>query len=129
MDIDPEKRTGLLEQAALAGEEEIGGLTLRPLTYGTHSFYKRIKIACEEQGGIDDNFAKAAFVFIHSKPAPYLASRYPHPKQLAADIAEFMLAHPFDYFAQFDEWASRQMAQYSASMTATSGAGTEDPKV
>jgi hypothetical protein len=129
MDIDPEKRTGLLEQAALAGEEEIGGLTLCPMTYGTHSFYQRIQIACEEQGNVDENFAKAAFVFIHSKPKSYLASQYPYPKKLAAEIAEFMLEHPFGYFAQFDEWAARQMAQYRASITASAGAGTDDPKV
>ena len=128
MDIDPEKRTVLLEQAALAGEEEIGGLSLRPMTYGTHSFYERIKIACEEQGNVDENFAKVAFVFIHAKPATYLASRYPYPKELASEIAKFMLEHPFAYFAQFDEWAARQIAQYRASMTATYGGGSDGPK-
>jgi hypothetical protein len=129
MDIDPEKRSGLLEQAALAGEENIGDLTLWPMTYGTHSFYERIRIACEEQGNVDENFAKAAFVFIHSKPKSYLASQYPYPKKLAAEVAAFMLEHPFGYFAQFDEWAGRQMAQYRASMTASAGSGADDPKV
>ena len=128
MDIDPEKRSGLLEQAALAGEEQIGGLTLRPMTYGTHSFYERIRIACEEQGRVDENFAKAAFVYLHSKPKTYLAAQYAFPKQLAAEVAAFMLEHPFGYFAQFDEWASRQMEQYRASITATTSPGADDPK-
>ena len=129
MDIDPEKRTGLLEQAALSGEEEIGGLKLRPMTYGTHSYLQRLKLACEEQGGIDDNFYKAAFVFLHCKPVAYLAANYAHPQKIAAEIVEFMFGKPYSYFQQFEEWRDRQISQYAASVTQSTVTETEDPKV
>ena len=129
LDIDPEKRTGLLEQAALGGEETINGLALRPMTYGTHSLYMRLKMACGIDGEVDHNFALAAFVWIHSQTVEALAARYAKPAELIADIFAYMADKPFSYFRQFEEWSGRQMNQYLASITQASGASSEDPKV
>lgn len=129
MDIDPEKRTALLEQAALGGEETIGGLTLRPLTYGSHSLYMRLKLACEESGPVDSSFTLASFIYLHSQPVPALAALYARPEQLAAAIVVFMADKPFDYFQQFEEWMNRQVGQYAASRLQASGNLDPDPKV
>ncbi len=129
MDIDPEKRTGLLEQAALGGEETIGGLTLRPMTYGSHSLFMRLKLACEETGPIDSNFSLASFVYVHSQPPRVLAALYAKPAQLAAEVVAFMTDKPVTYFRQFEEWSGRQSNQYLASLTQALGQPDSDPKV
>lgn len=127
-DIDPEKRTGLLEQAALAGEEEIGGLTLRPMTAATWSLHQRIKRAAGEQDGDDWSFNIFSFVFIHSQPVAKLRGSYARPEALVAEIFDFMSERPAADAALWKEWMERQMAQFSASMTQALGGG-EDPKV
>lgn len=129
MDIDPEKRTGLLEQAALAGEEEIGGLTLRPMTAATWSLHQRIKRAAGEQDGEDWSFNIFSFVFIHSQPINKLRASYARPDALLAEIFDFMAEkQPADAML-WKEWMERQMSQFSASITAVvGGAAPEDPK-
>ena len=129
MDIDPEKRTGLLEQAALAGEEEIGGLTLRPMTAATWSLHQRIKRAAGEQDGEDWSFNIFSFVYIHSQPIAKLRACYSTPHALLADIFDFMAEKQPADAVQWREWMERQMAQFSASMTQALGSGAEDPKV
>lgn len=128
-DIDPEKRTGLLEQAALAGEEEIGGLTLRPMTAATWSLHQRIKRAAGEQDGEDWSFNIFSFVFIHSQPINKLRASYARPDALLAEIFDFMAEkQPADAML-WKEWMERQMSQFSASITAAvGGAAPEDPK-
>ena len=127
-DIDPEKRTGLLEQAALAGEEEIGGLTLRPMTAATWSLHQRIKRAAGEQDGDDWSFNIFSFVFIHSQPVSKLRAFYARPEALVADIFDFMSERQAADAVLWKEWMERQMQQFSASMTQAIGGGGEDPK-
>jgi hypothetical protein len=126
-DIDPEKRTGLLEQAALAGEEEIGGLTLRPMTAATWSLHQRIKRAAGEQDGEDWSFNIFSFVFIHSQPVSKLRASYARPEALVAEIFDFMSERPAADAVFWKEWTERQMQQFSASFTQALGDG-EDPK-
>ena len=128
MDIDPEKRSGLLEQAALAGEEEIGGLTLRPMTAATWSLHQRIKRAAGEQDGDDWSFNIFSFVFIHSQPVIKLRAFYARPEALVADIFDFMSERQAADAVLWKEWMERQMQQFSASMTQAIGGGGEDPK-
>jgi hypothetical protein len=128
MDIDPEKRSGLLEQAALAGEEEIGGLTLRPMTAATWSLHQRIKRAAGEQDGDDWSFNIFSFVFIHSQPVSKLRAFYARPEALVADIFDFMSERQAADAVLWKEWMERQMQQFSASMTQAIGGGGEDPK-
>jgi hypothetical protein len=128
MDIDPEKRTGLLEQAALAGEETIGGLTLRPMTAATWSLHQRIKRAAGEQDGEDWSFNIFSFVFLHSQPVEKLRAAYARPDALLAQIFDFMSEHQAAEAATWKDWMERQMAQFSASLTQAFGTGAEDPK-
>ena len=128
MDIDPEKRSGLLEQAALAGEEEIGGLTLRPMTAATWSLHQRIKRAAGEQDGDDWSFNIFSFVFVHSQPVSKLRALYARPEALVADIFDFMSERQAADAVLWKEWMERQMQQFSASMTQAIGGGGEDPK-
>lgn len=128
MDIDPEKRSGLLEQAALAGEEEIGGLTLRPMTAATWSLHQRIKRAAGEQDGDDWSFNIFSFVFVHSQPVSKLRAFYARPEALVADIFDFMSERQAADAVLWKEWMERQMQQFSASMTQAIGGGGEDPK-
>lgn len=131
MDIDPEKRSGLLEQAALAGEETIGGLTLRPMTAATWSLSERIKRAAGEEDGDDWSFRIFSFVFIHSQPIEKLRAKYAYPQGLLADIFDFMATRQPADVMLWKEWMERQMSQHAASMIAAStasGLGIEDPK-
>jgi hypothetical protein len=128
LDIDPEKRTGLLEQAALGGEETIGGLALRPMTAATWSLHQRIKRAAGEQDGDDWSFNIFSFVFIHSQPVSKLRAFYARPEALVADIFDFMSERQAADAVLWKEWMERQMQQFSASMTQAIGGGGEDPK-
>ena len=128
MDIDPEKRTGLLEQAALGGEEAIGGLTLRPMTYGTYSLYQRLKNAAGGSSEADFSFAIAASVFIHSQPVEKLRANYARPQHLIEEIFDFMNERPASDFVAWMPWVGEQMEQFNASLTQATAAGGEDPK-
>ena len=128
MDIDPEKRTELLEAAALAGDETIAGLTLRPMTGATWSLHQRLKRAAGEEDGDDWSFNVFSFVYIHSAPIDQLRARYAQPAALCADIFDFMnRRQPAEAF-YFKEWMTRQLAQNNASMIQAAGAGPDDPK-
>jgi hypothetical protein len=133
MDIDPEKRTGLLEQAALAGEEEIGGLTLRPMTAASWSLHQRVKRAAGEEDGNDWSFNLFGFVFCHSQPIAKLRAAYARPDSLIGDIFDFMASRQASDAVIWKEWMERQMEQFAASITQSSAvigaAGGADPKV
>jgi hypothetical protein len=131
MDIDPEKRTGLLEQAALGGEETINGLTLRPMTYGTYSLYQRLKSVAGGSIEADFSFAIAAAVFIHSQPVEKLRANYARPANLIEEIFDFMNERPPADFALWMPWVGTQMEQFNASLTQAASASGEgsDPKV
>ena len=117
MDIDPEKRTSLLETAALAGEETINGLTLRPMTYGTYSLYQRLKNAAGDSNMADFSFAVAAAVFVHSQPIEKLRANYARPAELIGEIFDFMNERSPAEFAAWMPWVGSQMEQFNASIT------------
>jgi hypothetical protein len=129
MDIDPEKRTELLESAALAGDETIGGLTLRPMDYGTYMLWQRVCAFCMEKGPLDDAFVSAAFVYLHSKPDEYLAARFCRIESLAQEVVMFAMKKPAGYFRIFQEWQARQTDQFKASLIQGSSIVSDDPKV
>jgi hypothetical protein len=133
MDIDPEKRTGLLEQAALGGEETIGGLTLRPMTAATWSLHQRIKRVAGEQDGEDWSFNIFSFAFIHSQTVAKLRASYGRPESLLAEIFDFMAERQPAEAMTWKPWMEQQMEQFSASMTqaisASSPEDTASPKI
>jgi hypothetical protein len=132
-DIDPEKRTGLLEQAALSGEETIGGLTLRPMTAATWSLHQRIKRVAGEQDGDDWSFNIFSFAFIHSQTVAKLRASYGRPEVLLAEIFDFMSERQPAEAMTWKPWMERQMEQFSASITqaisAASSEGEDGPKI
>lgn len=129
-DIDPEKRTGLLETAALSGEEEINGLTLRPMTAATWSLHQRLKRVAGETDGQDWSFGIFSYVFIHSQPIAKLRASYGRPQMLLGDVFDFMQTLQPAAAADFKPWMERQMEQFAASIThsASVGAPDADPK-
>jgi hypothetical protein len=130
MDIDPEKRAGLLEQAALGGEETIGGLTLRQMTAATWSLHQRLKRAAGEDDGEDWSFSIFSFVYIHSQPVAKLRASYARPEMLMGEVFDFMEAYGPAAAAEFKPLMERQMEQFAASIThsASVGAPEADPK-
>jgi hypothetical protein len=128
MDIDPEKREGLLEAAALQGNETINGLTLRPMTYGTYSLYQRLKNAAGGSSEMDFSFAIAAAAFIHSQPVEKLRANYTRPQQLVEEIFDFMNERPASDFAAWMPWVAAQMEQFNASLTQATSSQGEGPK-
>jgi len=129
MDIDPEKRTTLLEQAALGGEETIGGLTLRPIVATTQSLYMRLMQTCQEEGPVDSLFTIAALVYLHSRPMSTLTLLYTKPAQLAAQVLAFMADKSYEDIHQFREWCVRQNEQFNATQIRLETASDPDPKV
>jgi hypothetical protein len=124
MDVDPEKRTGLLEQAALSGEEQIGGLSLRPMTAASWSLHQRVKREAGEQDGEDWSFNIFSFAYLHSQPVEKLRAHYARPAVLIAEIFDFMAErHPADAML-WKPWMERQMEQFAATLTQTT-AGME----
>jgi hypothetical protein len=131
-DIDPEKRAEMLETAALGGTEEINGITLRPMTYGTYSLIQRIKNAAGESGASDFSFTIAACAYIHSQPVEKLRTHYARPSVLIEEIFDFMNSRPVADFAAWMPWVGNQMEQFNASITQASssyGDGDEQGKV
>lgn len=126
MDIDPEKREGLLEAAALAGEETIGGLALRPMTAASWSLHQRVKRAAGEQNGDDWTFNLFSFVFCHSEPVSKLRAAYARPEVLIGDIFDFMAQRQASDVVIWKEWMERQMEQFAASITAAATVGGID---
>lgn len=126
MDIDPEKREGLLEAAALGGEETIAGLSLRPMTAATWSLHQRLKRAAGELDGEDWSFNIFSFAYIHSQPIAKLRASYARPEVLLGEIFDFMAERgPADAML-WKPWFEQQMEQFSASITqAVSSVGGE----
>jgi hypothetical protein len=130
MDIDPEKRSGLLEQAAFGGNQEIHGLELRPVTAATWSLLSRLGNHFVTGVPSSDNaFAVYSFVYLHSKPLSEIRRRIAVIDDLRADIYDFMDARPVEDMFAFLPWITAQMEHVAATITASApGAGTADPK-
>ena len=131
-EIDPEKRETLLEVSALAGDEQINGITLRPVTAATWSLLTRLKnsfVTGEPDG--DYAFAVYSFVYLHSTPIIDIRRRIATIDDLKADIYEWMDARaPADMFA-FTPWITSQMERVAATITQSTAAdsqGTDAPK-
>ena len=118
MDIDPEKRDVLLEASALGGEEQIAGLTLRPVTAATWSLLTRLKnsfVTGEPDG--DYAFAVYSFIYLHSMPITDIRRRIATLDDLRADVYEWMDKQaPADMFA-FTPWITGQMERVAATIT------------
>ena len=118
MDIDPEKRDVLLEASALGGEEQISGLTLRPVTAATWSLLTRLKnsfVTGEPDG--DYAFAVYSFIYLHSMPISDIRRRIATLDDLRADVYEWMDKQaPADMFA-FTPWITGQMERVAATIT------------
>jgi hypothetical protein len=130
MDIDPEKRTGLLEQAALGGTETIGGLELRPMTAATWSLHQRLKRAAGDPDGDDWSLNLFSFVWLHSQPTAKLRGSYSKPEAMLPEVFDFMSSKQAAEAINWKDWMERQMEQFAASMTASTSAagGTAGPK-
>jgi hypothetical protein len=130
MDIDPEKRTGLLEQAALGGTETIGGLELRPMTAATWSLHQRLKRAAGDPDGEDWTLNLFSFIWLHAQPVAKLRASYSKPEQMLPEIFDFMATKQAAEALLWKEWMERQMEQFAASMTdsGTSPGGIAGPK-
>ena len=132
MDIDPEKRELLLEASALGGEEQINGITLRPVTAATWSLLSRLKnsFVTGEQDG-DYAFAVHSFIYLHSMPISNIRRRIATIDDLRGDIYEWMDDRaPGDLFA-FTPWITGQIERVAATITQSVGGGAEGdgPKV
>jgi len=132
MDIDPEKRAGLLEQATFAGNEQVNDLSLRPITSATWSLLGRLKngFVTGEQSG-DYAFNVYSFVYLHSRPIADIRRRIATIDDLTADIFEFMDTRPPGDMFAFLPWITRQVEMVAASITAGGTVATapdEGPK-
>jgi hypothetical protein len=118
MDIDPEKRDVLLEASALGGEEQIAGITLRPVTAATWSLLTRLKnsfVTGDPDG--DYAFAVYSFIYLHSMPITDIRRRIATLDDLRADVYEWMDKQaPADMFA-FTPWITGQMERVAATIT------------
>jgi hypothetical protein len=67
--LTQKREKSLLEASALGGEEQINGITLRPVTAATWSLLSRLKnsFVTGEQDG-DYAFAVHSFIYLHSLP-------------------------------------------------------------
>ena len=118
MDIDPEKRESLLEASALGGEEQINGITVRPVTAATWSLLARLKnsFVTGEQDG-DYAFSVYSFVYLHSMPISDIRRRVATIDDIKADVYEWMDKQaPADMFA-FTPWITAQMERVAATIT------------
>jgi hypothetical protein len=133
MDIDPEKRQGLLETAALAGSQIINGVELRPVTSATWSLLSRLgnQFITGAQDG-DYAFAVYSFVYLHSKPISEIRRKIATIDDLRADIYEFMDTRPVEDLFHFVPYITAQMEQIAATITQaapSTSSESEVPKV
>lgn len=128
MDIDPEKREGLLEAAALGATNEIQGAELRPVTAATWSLLARLKngFVTGQQDG-DYAFAVYSFVYLHSKPISDIRKRIATIDDLRADIYEFMDAQAVGNVFAYVPWITQQMEQVAATITQSPPSEPADP--
>ena len=133
MDIDPEKREGLLEAAALGSNQQIEGIELRPVTAATWSLLSRLgnSFITGKQDG-DYAFAVYSFVYLHSKPISEIRRRIATIDDLRADIYEYMDSNEVANVFAFTPWITQQMEQVAATITAATPSleptGTSGPK-
>ena len=130
IDIDPEKREGLLEAAALQGNETVNSIELRPVTSATWSLLSRLKnsFVTGEQDG-DYAFAVYSFVYLHSMPIMDIRKRIATIDDLRGDIYEWMDTRPVEDMFAYVPWITAQMERVAATVTQTAPTGTEGPKV
>lgn len=128
MDIDPEKREGLLETAALGATSEIQGRELRPVTAATWSLLSRLQnsFITGQQSG-DYAFDVYSFVYLHSKPMAEIRKRIATMDDLRADIYEFMDAQPVANVFAFVPHITQQMEQVAATITQSAPSEPVDP--
>jgi hypothetical protein len=128
MDIDPEKREGLLEAAALGATNEIEGAELRPVTAATWSLLARLKngFVTGQQDG-DYAFAVYSFVYLHSKPISDIRKRIATIDDLRADIYEFMDSQAVGSVFVYVPWITSQMEQVAATITQSTPSEPADP--
>ena len=128
MDIDPEKREGLLEAAALGATNEIEGAELRPVTAATWSLLARLKngFVTGQQDG-DYAFAVYSFVYLHSKPISDIRKRIATIDDLRADIYEFMDSQAVGSVFAYVPWITGQMEQVAATITQGAPSEPADP--
>jgi hypothetical protein len=124
MDIDPEKRTGLLETAACEGQQVISGLKLRPMTLGTWSLHRRIRSAANDHLGDDWSFDLMSFVYLHQAPEDRLRGYFGRPEALLPEVYDFMASRPPSDVPLFQPWVKEQMEQFTATLTASDSAAT-----
>jgi hypothetical protein len=124
-DLDPEQRTNLLESATLEGEQQIGGLTLRPMTAATYSMHQRMKTLAGES---DWSFNLFSFVWLHAQPLDRLRANVANPGAFLPEVFDFMNAHQPAAAVSFREWMERQLEQFAASITAANSLVGESPK-
>lgn len=129
MDIDPEKREGLLEAAALGATSEMEGAELRPVTAATWSLLARLKngFVTGQQDG-DYAFAVYSFVYLHSKPIAEIRKRIATIDDLRADIYEFMDSQAVGNVFVYVPWITGQMEQVAATITQSTPTEPTDPK-
>ncbi len=129
MDIDPEKRTGLLEAAALSGNETVNDLNLRPVTSATWSLLARLGNSFVT-GHKDDDYAWSvySFVYLHSKPLSEIRRKVATLDDLRGDIYEWMDTRPVEDVFKFVPYITRQIEQVAATITAIAPSGDVSPK-
>jgi hypothetical protein len=129
MDIDPEKREGLLEAAALSGNETVNGLNLRPVTSATWSLLARLGNSFVT-GQKDDDYAWSvySFVYLHSKPLSEIRRKVATLDDLRGDIYEWMDTRPVEDVFKFVPYITRQIEQVAATITAIAPSGDVSPK-
>lgn len=116
-DLDPEKRQGLLETAALEGAQTISGLALRPMTLGTWSLHRRIRAAANDNIGDDWSFDLMSFVYLHQAPEDRLRGYFGRPDALLPEIYDFMATRPPSDVPLLQPWVQSQMEQFTSSLT------------
>jgi hypothetical protein len=129
MDIDPEKRQGLLEAAALSGNETVNGLNLRPVTSATWSLLARLGNSFVT-GQKDEDYAWSvySFVYLHSKPLAEIRRKVATLDDLRGDIYEWMDTRPVEDVFKFVPYITRQIEQVAATITAIAPSGDVSPK-
>jgi hypothetical protein len=129
MDIDPEKREGLLEAAALSGNETVNGLNLRPVTSATWSLLARLGNSFVT-GQKDEDYAWSvySFVYLHSKPLADIRRKVATLDDLRGDIYEWMDTRPVEDVFKFVPYITRQIEQVAATITAIAPSGDVSPK-
>ena len=129
MDIDPEQREGLLEAAALSGNETVNGLNLRPVTSATWSLLARLGNSFVT-GQKDDDYAWSvySFVYLHSKPLSDIRRKVATLDDLRGDIYEWMDTRPVEDVFKFVPYITRQIEQVAATITAIAPSGDVSPK-